>query len=224
MKKEFWLYYFFFVLIIYLIAIQMELDYLMFMVKPLIILSLLVYFNWNAKPNPFKPLIIFALIFSCAGDVLLMYENKNSLFFILGLSAFLLAHLFYILFFHKLRLQQSIKGKIILLIPVVIFYFTLMYVLEPFLGELKLPVRIYGVVISFMLLLALHMLYLKNNKAGKLFALGALLFVTSDTLLAINKFYISFPFSGISIMLTYGLAQFFIIKGSIFYFNSLEKK
>ena len=130
MKKGFWLFLFVLVFITDLIAIQMNLDLLKFIFKPLIILSLLAYFITNSKSNPFKPLVITALIFSWAGDVLLMFEYKHSLFFILGLSAFLLAHLFYILFFHKLRIQQSIEGKIILLIPVVVFYFTLMYLIQ----------------------------------------------------------------------------------------------
>ncbi len=226
MKKEFWFFLFVVVFVTDLVAIQMNLDLVKFIFKPMIILSLIGYFISATRSisNKLKHLIILALIFSWMGDVLLMFESKHSLFFILGLSAFLLAHLFYIFFFHQVRIQRSIGGKVFLLIPTAIFYFVLMNVLEPYLGALKLPVRIYGVVICVMLVLALHMLYLKDKQAGKLFATGALLFVVSDTLLAINKFYISFSFAGLSIILTYGLAQFFIIKGSIFYFNSLEKK
>ena len=44
---------------------------------------------------------------------------------------------------------------------------------------------------------------------------GALLFVISDSVLAINKFYQSFELAGIVIMLTYGFAQLFIIEGAI---------
>ena len=47
--------------------------------------------------------------------------------------------------------------------------------------------------------------------------IGALLFLISDSVLAINKFYLSFEWSGIIIMLTYGLAQFFIALGAIDY-------
>ncbi len=226
MKKKYCLIFFAFVLIVELVAVQFNLDMLKFIFKPLIILSLIAYFltATNSIAHSLKPLIVYALIFSWMGDVLLMFESKNSMFFIFGLISFLIAHLFYVYYFHRIRLSQSIAGSVYLLIPVVIFYFTLMYILEPYLGSLKLPVRIYGIVISFMLLLALHMLKISNRSAGKLFALGALLFVSSDALLAINKFYSSFPMAGLSIILTYGLAQFFIVKGAISYFASSDTK
>jgi len=51
---------------------------------------------------------------------------------------------------------------------------------------------------------------------------GAGLFVISDSVLAINKFYQPFEAAGILIMLTYGLAQFFIIKGAIKYIRNRE--
>jgi uncharacterized membrane protein YhhN len=82
---------------------------------------------------------------------------------------------------------------------------------------MKLAVRIYGIVISFMFVLAMHMLYVKNKMAGNWMFFGALLFVISDSTLAVNKFYHSFEGSGIIIMLTYGLAQLFIIEGAIRY-------
>jgi uncharacterized membrane protein YhhN len=53
---------------------------------------------------------------------------------------------------------------------------------------------------------------------------GALLFVVSDSTLAINKFYQSFEIAGVVIMLTYGLAQLFIVEGANRYiiFNRKE--
>jgi uncharacterized membrane protein YhhN len=133
------------------------------------------------------------------------------------LSSFLLAHIFYIVFFHKVRLQESIKGNPWLLIVVVIYYAALISWLSPYLGDMKMPVRIYGIVISFMLMLAMHMLFLRNKAAGYWMMVGALLFVVSDSVLAINKFYQAFELAGVVIMLTYGLAQLFIIKGTVKY-------
>jgi uncharacterized membrane protein YhhN len=54
--------------------------------------------------------------------------------------------------------------------------------------------------------------------------LGALLFVISDSLLAINKFYQDIPLAGVLIMLTYGLAQLFIMEGAISYIRSATKR
>ena len=53
---------------------------------------------------------------------------------------------------------------------------------------------------------------------------GAFLFVVSDSLLAINKFYQSFEMAGIIIMLTYGLAQLFIVHGAVKYINLEDDK
>ena len=89
---------------------------------------------------------------------------------------------------------------------------------------MKLPVRIYGIVISFMFMLALHMLFIKDKVAGKWMMLGALLFIISDSALAINKFYQPFEVASVIIMLTYGLAQLFIIEGARRYITFTGKE
>ena len=153
-----------------------------------------------------------------------MFQQKDKLFFLLGLSAFLVAHIFYIVFFHRVRIKENVKGNPWLLLIVVIYYAALITFLSPYLGDMKLPVRIYGIVISFMFMLAMHMLFIKNKIAGKWMMAGALLFVISDSVLAINKFYQSFEIAGVVIMLTYGLAQLFIVEGAIRYITSVDKE
>jgi len=49
---------------------------------------------------------------------------------------------------------------------------------------------------------------------------GAVLFIMSDSILAINKFYQSFEVAGLGIMLTYGMAQLFIVEGAARYITS----
>jgi uncharacterized membrane protein YhhN len=51
--------------------------------------------------------------------------------------------------------------------------------------------------------------------ANRYFVAGAVLFVLSDSLLAINKFYQPLAFAGTLIMLTYCAAQYFIVMGFI---------
>ena len=87
---------------------------------------------------------------------------------------------------------------------------------------MKIPVLVYGVVISTMLLLALHLIFIKKREAGLWMVGGAVLFVISDSILAVNKFYHPFAGSGAAIMITYGLAQFCIIKGAIKYLCASE--
>ena len=52
-----------------------------------------------------------------------------------------------------------------------------------------------------------------NSSSYNLVFFGALTFMVSDSLLALNKFYLAFAFADFSIMLTYALAQLLIVKG-----------
>lgn len=217
MKKNIAIYLFFLVLAGDLIAIYFDNRDLQYAFKPLIILTLILHLALQRgfSSNKLLRWIMIGLIFSWIGDVLLMFDDCDPIFFILGLLSFLLAHLFYIIFFHRVRVIENIKSNPWMLAAVVLYYAILIYFLSPFLGDMKLPVRIYGVVISFMLMLALHMLYIQNRRAGRTMLLGAILFVVSDSVLAFNKFYEPIQYGGLIIMTTYGIAQLLIVVGSV---------
>ncbi len=224
MKKQYWSAIFFIVLFVHLVAVQLQHSLLQMVSKPLLIPLLVTFFQSKVvATSTIKNWVLAALFFSWVGDVLLMFVPKNEIFFLLGLSAFLLAHICYIIFFHKIKLLEKITGRAWLLLPVVVYYGLLIYLLSPHLLEMKLPVQIYGLVISFMFMLALHMLFIVNKKAGVLMMVGALLFVLSDSILAINKFYHPFKIAGVLIMLTYGLAQYFIVKGALAYLSTIKQ-
>jgi len=222
MKKQIWVPAFLAALLADIAGIQTGNELLQWISKPLILPFLLLYFlsETTAVSSPLKKWIFLALIFSWAGDVLLMFQGTNELFFLLGLSAFLLAHIFYILFFHFVRLREKIPGNGWFLLFLLIYYSVLMRELSPFLGPLTIPVRVYGLVISIMLLMAMHMKALTVKKAGWSMLAGAALFVLSDSVLAIYKFYQPFELAGLVIMLTYGAAQYFIVKGAIEYLRT----
>ena len=192
----------------------------------MIVIWLLLYFLSQIViiNSGLKKWIVSALFFSWTGDVLLLFQQNNSVFFLLGLSAFLIAHIFYIIFFNRVRVNESVRGNVWLLLIVVIYYSSLISLLYSHLGGMKLPVLVYGIVISWMFMLAMHMLFIKNKTAGKWMMTGALLFVISDSLLAVNKFYQPFAIAGVVIMLSYGLAQLFIVEGAIKYITSVDKK
>ena len=220
MKKQ--VIFFFLILTGELFATGLQNRIAEFVFKPLIVIWLLAWFVMQTATirSPLKKWIILALLFSWIGDVFLLFQDDNSLFFLLGLSSFLLAHLFYILFFHFVRIKEKVTGRWFLLMIVVGYCVAIISILSPYLGDLVWPVRIYAAVISCMLMLAMHMLFIKNKTAGKWMMFGALLFVISDSVLAINKFYQPFEEAGIIIMLTYGLAQLFIIEGAGRYIRS----
>lgn len=226
MKKSIWILLFFVALVVYIISMQLAHQTVQHICKPLLMPLLMIGFMVSVKAGStnLRTWIIAALFFSWAGDVLLLFEPKDKIFFMLGLSSFLLAHIFYIVFFYKNRVKENIKGNPWLMVIVVIYYGVLITLLSPYLAEMKWPVRVYGIVISFMFMLAMHMLWIKNKTAGRWMMTGAFLFVISDSLLAINKFYQSFEMAGILIILTYGLAQLFIIYGAINYIKLQGRK
>lgn len=225
MKKQHLVFLFLFVLFINIVAGLLKNRVIDYLSKPLIVICLIAWFAWQTNDAGFalKKWIFLALFFSWMGDILLMFQQNDKLFFLLGLSAFLIAHIFYIIFFHVVRVVERVKGNMLFLAVVVVYYTLLITILSPYLGDMKLPVRVYGIVISIMLMLALHMLLIKNKSAGQWMARGAQLFVISDSVLAINKFYHPFEAAGAITMLTYGLAQLFIVLGAAKYINSMAK-
>jgi uncharacterized membrane protein YhhN len=219
LRKQTWIILFFIILIANISGSLLKDQWLDYISKPLIVVSVVAYFlsQTSGSSTTLKKWILPALFFSWVGDILLMFQVASQLFFLLGLSSFLLAHIFYIIFFQSIRAREKTTPKLWLLLIVLVYYTALISFLSPHLRDMKLPVIIYGAVISLMLSLALDMLFISNKRAGRWMMTGALLFVLSDSVLAINQFYQSFPLAGVIIMLTYGLAQLFIIEGAIKY-------
>lgn len=224
--KRAWLIAFAIALITDLIGIYLKNELLVYIAKPLIVISLIFYFLSATRKieNGFIKIIVSALFFSWLGDLALMFDSFDQKAFMIGLLAFLFAHLRYIRFFSIATRGEKVKLKPGLILIVAVYYTGLIFLLYDHLDEMKIPVIVYGLIISIMFLLALHMLFIKNKEAGKMLMLGALFFVTSDSLLAINKFYQPFEMAGIFIMLTYGLAQLFITLGATGYIHSISKQ
>lgn len=226
MNKTTWILIFLFVLFVHLGAIYLHYESIQFITKACLmpILILYVVSQTQSIKAGLKTWLVLAQIFSWIGDILLMFEENASIFFLLGLSAFLVAQVLYIVFFHNIRVREGIPGNALFLLVVVVYYSILVSVLSPHLGNMTLPVRVYGVLLSFMLMLAMHTTIGRIKKAGYWMMTGAILFVTSDSLLAFNKFYTSFVFAGEVIMFTYGLAQLLIAYGAVKYLNMGKRK
>ncbi|SDC65523.1 lysoplasmalogenase [Niabella drilacis] len=217
--KTAWKLIFIGVLLLYFAGMALHNDALQFFLKPLLVSTLLgIFISETAGiASPFKKWIIGALVFSVGGDTLLLFANNNELYFILGLVSFLMAHVCYILCFHFIKVKESVSGKWHTAIIVGVYYFFIMSFLIPHLGALKIPVLIYGMVISFMLLLAMHLYDLTDHTTARTILTGAILFVVSDSVLAVNKFYRPAPWGGWAIMVTYMGAQWLLVKGLIRY-------
>ena len=126
------------------------------------------------------PLIIFALLASALGDIALSRPGERA--FLIGLIGFAVAHLFYILRFWGLVGFEGAMALPWAAALVVLFALFTERWLIPHTGGLKWPVRIYVGLISLMGLTALGL-------TGVPIALvGALAFMASDTILAIQLF------------------------------------
>lgn len=199
------------------IAVGYSINSIHFLAKPLLMPVLILLLLNNKTGSTTKWWLFTGLFFSFLGDVFLLYEYKNALFFIFGLAAFLLTHICYIIYFIKIKsLQVSLLSEQPWLAALVIAYGCgLVLLLYPGLGALKIPVMLYAAVICCMLVFSLHVFYKVGRPANVYFVAGATLFVVSDSLLAVNKFLSPFPMAGVLIMLTYCAAQFSIVKGFI---------
>jgi uncharacterized membrane protein YhhN len=185
--------------------------------KPAVILTLLI---WVGVLGGFQgPMLWFVLglLFSLAGDVFLMLPNEQ---FIAGLVSFLVAHLCYMIGF-------SIDGLIvslpILILALVVFFAALRIYRRISLSlradeksSLQIPILLYSVVISIMLLTALATFVRSEWRlsAAVVASGGALLFFVSDTLLAWNRFVTPLPKGRLFSMMAYHLGQIGIAIGA----------
>ncbi len=149
---------------------------------------------------------------------LLMFEGENPKFFILGLAAFLIAHIFYILAYRQHQdesMENSLKGiqKIRFSFPIVLAGTGLIIVLYPSLGSLKIPVVVYALILIVMVLNSVFRYGRTINNSFWLVFVGSIFFMLSDSVLAINKFFRPVTAAGFWIMSIYILAQFLIIQG-----------
>ncbi len=214
--KKYTLYFFVLVSIAELISVTYQITELSLIAKPLIMIALMGYYL--SSTSSLSIMFITAMTFCWLGDVLLMFDYKSELFFMAGLGSFLVGHILYILCYQRLRFNSATNPllgpqKIRFSLPIVLAGTGLVVVLYPTLADLRLPVIIYALVITVMVLQALFRFGYTTTKSFALVFCGAICFMISDSLLAINKFLQPIPLASLSIMTTYILAQYLIVAG-----------
>jgi uncharacterized membrane protein YhhN len=195
-----------------LLLIYFSLDEYRWFSKPLL-MPILAMVIWNNKKQiPLYQWMLSGLILSWAGDVLLQMKNL----FIPGLISFLLAHISYIIYF--IKISKSKKGVLqqqpLIGLPVVIYIILFLWLLFPFLEAMKIPVTVYGITIGIMLLMSINLQQKINTNASLLFFNGALQFVISDSILAVNLFAYHNVVLSLCVMATYASAQYLLTKAS----------
>ena len=170
------------------------------------------------------PLTLFGLgiLFSLAGDIFLLvsYARFSNRWFLLGLAAFLLAHVSYIIGLNtpppSVPLIWSLGLSAILALTAArILRRIVIGVREKGLNRMVFPVVAYGVVITVMLLSALLTLYRSDWRTGPagLVVLGAALFYLSDVILAWNRYVTPIKNGRVINMMAYHLGQFALVAG-----------
>lgn len=221
MRKRVYTILYFTLLFIDLIAIAYNREVINYIADPLLSVLLAVFFLSKTKSVawPFRLLMFLALLFSFIGDIFLLFEEKGEVFFITGIAFFLLTHISYISFFLKIRYTNlplpDCKWPFIFLTEgaLLLFIFSML----PYLADMSIPVIIYAIFISFTLLTSIHAFRLKEQSVGWLCISGAIMFIASDTLEAIDHFYHTVPAGNLLTTLTYGLAQWGLCAGGRWY-------
>lgn len=163
----------------------------------------------------------FGLVASLAGDIFLMLRPS---LFPAGLTAFLLAHLFYIVGFNQsffLPGWNFIFPLLGLILLDSLGYRRLRRAVmaRPSGRWIRFPMLGYVGVISLMLFSSL-LTWLRPDwsyETAALVSVGALLFYISDTVLAFNRFCGAVPFGRVIVIATYHLAQLAITAGVLAY-------
>ena len=83
-----------------LLSTVAQLQNLHMICKPLIMVSLCVYYLLSAGDNR-SAVVILAIVFSLAGDVSLMFDSLDPTYFMVGLVSFLISHIFYIVAYRQ---------------------------------------------------------------------------------------------------------------------------
>ncbi len=190
--------------ILYIFAIPAEPEWFKLLFK-LIPMWLIIYYalsqlkKMSGIVRSHHHMIIAGLFFCMLGDGLLRW-------FTVGLTAFLIGHLFYLWSFRSNWCYS--KGRFSSIIPLTLFAIFMGWMLVHALVQsnnngLIIPVLIYIAVISLMVWMAI----MTGNKWA---TAGSVLFAISDSILSWNMFVSSIHLSHLLIMGTYYTAQFCI--------------
>ncbi|MEC4560784.1 lysoplasmalogenase [Pseudomonas inefficax] len=180
---------------LYLYALASDNTLLALLAKPIPVLALIAWLR-SVPATPYRRCITLGLALSVLGDILLAIPAD---LFVFGLVAFLFAHLAYLRAYCGTTLRYALPALLFSAITGIALFSVLA---NHGLGPLLIPVALYALAISAMLWRALA--------CGGLAALGACLFVMSDSLIGIDRFVSPFTIAPYLIILTYWLGQWAI--------------
>lgn len=175
-------------------------------VIPLLLLSMA---RFRVRGDHLSKYVGFGLFASFLGDVVI---DSN---FIMGLGAFLVAHIFYLVAMGFPERTISAWSSMVPTLGYGAMMFGLLVVSGRAPKEMRIPVTLYMLVISTMLGRALGRAFVeKRDNAARIFFAGAILFAISDSLIGIRRWLTPIPHASVWIMATYYAGQWGIFQGS----------
>lgn len=190
-----------------------------YMVKPLIMIWIAVYFLIHKKKSTFTVPVLLAFFFSWLGDIFLMFSANSDLFFFAGVGGFFFAQITYIYTFSRFS-EKGGKGYLQsnpwLGVFFLVYVAGILLLLFPGLeGIMKPIIMLYAISLMLMSMMALNRKGRVGERSFLLVFAGSILFLLSDSMIALNKFYSEFWLAGFWIMITYISAQYLIMRGLI---------
>jgi uncharacterized membrane protein YhhN len=166
-----------------------------------------------------SPILGFGLALSSLGDVLLDLDPGR--LFVYGLGSFLVAHVVYTCLFVRNRRRPMAPGvaQVLAVVIVLLYSVAVCSWLLPSLGDLIVPVAIYMCAITAMVVSAILARF-----SNAWIAVGAILFLISDSLLAVNKFKTPIPYRDLLVWSTYYLGQYAIAAGCLDELKALQAR
>lgn len=213
-----------FIALLNLIACALGQSDIQMFTKPLLMPALAFYFYQSVPVTPLNRFVMAAMLFSFLGDTLLMFSDYSSLFFTIGLATFLLAHLVYIII-NMNAVEEAGKGFRLQWqdIPFILFGLIIFSIVKKDLGDMYFPALGYTVIICIMTMTARKRWKRTGMSSFWLVMSGAIFFLVSDSMLAINKFMEPIPQADLLVMSTYLIAQFLIIRGLIVFIKKIRQ-
>jgi len=151
------------------------------------------------------PLIAGGLAFALLGDILLMLPEER---FVLGIASFAATHVLYLAAFIAAAGIALINPSAIALL---IFATLMARFLWPGVRKsLQIPILAYVVLITVMTAQAIGAALESESTGLAIAAAGAVLFLASDSILAVDRFRMPFPAARALVLSTYWLGQWLI--------------
>lgn len=181
-----------------------------------LLMPFLVVATLLVRPTPARPILVWLLaaqVLSWFGDIALALPVDA--LFLVGVGFFLLAQVSYIVTFSRIRGAGLIRQRPWLLVFYVAYFVAMMAVVLPGADELAPALVIYGGVLLSMAAMAMNTWSKVDRRSGVLLLCGSILFVISDSLIAVTNFgpVSDTPAVGTVLIGTYCVAQIMLAIG-----------